>query len=431
MKMKINFSALLMFIVISTISSLYAQVDAQSYFTYLQELYKRNDKQVTNFIITEMNCFLRMYPEDTNAARVLAMQDTLFERNGKKNESFACTLKMLFLYPQSPLCANCNANLQKLYLTDKNILEKKELITNSLLTGPTDVLRQNRYYNYLHLLHGLKMEKLYEWTQTEIQNFVQLFPADTRLDQILAWSAELYGLSGNKNEAVDTYLKITIFYPKSLLLPQVMYERGLLYNDKLNNPEAAVAAMTALVEKYPQSDYAANALLQSATLKKDKLKDYNGAIADYRQFINLYPAHDKVMEALWNIAQIYHKNLKDYNLAISAYNEVVTKYNTFVTGVNALEEIADIYEKTLRDIPNAVKALVQISELHPTFEKSPDYLFEAASLCEKELKDLPRAKEYYELFLKKYPNHKKAKDATRQIEKIQPSASQTTSPLEY
>lgn len=431
MKTKTVFQCVLLLVVVSCASSLFARVDASGYFSYLQELYNRQDQQISNFIINEMNYFLRTYPQDSNAARVLAMQDTVYENSGEKYQSFASALKLLYLYPQSPFVANSNANLQKHCLAEKKLLEKKDLIASALTTGVVDVLHSNRYYNYVNLLHELKIDKLFARTQSELQNFMLCYPDDNRLDQILTWSAELYGLSGNKNEAVDTFLKIILLYPSSPLLPQVMYERGLLYSDKLNKYSAAVTSFLMVVEKYPQSQYAAAALFQSAALKREKLVDYDGAIKDYRRFIDLNPTENKVMDALWNIGQIYHKNLKDYNKAIPVYNEIVGKYSTFLIGVKALEQIAEIYEKNQRDFFNTVATLVQISEQHPTYEKSPDYLFQAASLCEKELGDNRRAKEYYELFLKKYPNHKKAKETAKQLEKIQPATIQTTSPLEY
>jgi len=425
------FFKVVIFVLIGIIfSPVFAQIDSQKYYNYLEKEYKLYDKHLKKYLIDEINLFLRLFPDNEMAPKLINMQDSLYEKDGKDYESFASALKISLLYPQSDFVVNSNARVLKFIDDKKDMADKKEVILKEIQDSVIVNLVENRYFNYLKLLYNLEQKKLFDRTLVELQNYQLRFPNDTRIDQILTWCADVYARAGDENEANASYLKVLTIFPDSKLIPYVYYQRAVLYAEEFKDSESAVSILTEVIKKYPDSQHSAEALFLAAKLKKDKIKDYDGALADYRKFIISYPNNDKVMNALWQIAQINHKNLKKYDEAISVYMEIEAKYSTFLSGLNALEQIAKIYEKNLKDYPNAVLALVKISENHPAYEKSPDYLLKAASLSEDKLKDYAKAKSYYELFLKKYPDHKKAKNATKQVQKIQPLIDANASPLE-
>ncbi len=411
-------------------SPLFAQIDPQKFYSYLQQEYKLDDKRLKTYLINEINVFLKLFPDNEMAPNLLNMQDSLYDKAGKDYESFAAALKNLVLYPQSNFVVQSKARVFK-FIDDKNdIADKKEVIFKVIQDSVIVNLAENRYFNYLKLLYNLEQKKLFDFTLAELENFLFRFPGDNRIDQILTWNADIYARQGEENEANSSYLKVLTIFPDSKLIPYVYYQRAVLTADEFKDPKSAVNILSELIVKYPDSEQSAEALFLTAKLKEEKIKDYEGSIVDYRKFIVTYPDNDKVMNALWQIAQIYHKNLKNYNEAISVYMEIEARYSTYLLALDALEQVAEIYKKELKDYPNAVLALAKISENHPAYEKSPDCLLEAASLCEDELKDYPKAKFYYELFLKKYPDHKKAKNALKQLQKIQPLIDSNASPLE-
>ncbi|MBN2410295.1 tetratricopeptide repeat protein [candidate division KSB1 bacterium] len=430
--MKKNFYIHVLFFILAGVwlSPLFAQIDSHKFYGYLQKEYKLDDKNLKKYLINEIDVFLRLFPDNEAAPNLINMQDSLYDKDGKDYESFATALKNLVLYPQSNFVVQSKDRVLEFIEDKKDIAEKKEVIFKVIQDSVFVNLAENRYYNYLKLLYDLEQTKLSDFTLAELQNFVFRFPNDNRIDQILTWYADVYARDGEENEANASYLKVFTIFPDSKLIPYVYYQRAVLYADEFKDAKSAVSILSEVIEKYPDSEQAAEALFLAAKLKEEKIKDYDGAIIDYRKFIVTYPDNDKVMNALWQIAQINHKNLKKYDEAISVYMEIEAKYSTFLSALNALEQIAEIYKKELKDYPNAVLALAKISENHPAYEKSPDYLLDAASLCEDELKDYSKAKFYYELFLKKYPDHKKAKNATKQLQKIQPLIDTNISPLE-
>ena len=66
-----------------------------------------------------------------------------------------------------------------------------------------------------------------------------------------------------------------------------------------------------------------------------------------------------------------------------------------------------------------VETYERIADINMNYKKAANKLYLAGSICESDLKDDQKAIYYYQLFLEKYPNHKKALDVRVKIQHIQ------------
>jgi outer membrane protein assembly factor BamD (BamD/ComL family) len=126
--------------------------------------------------------------------------------------------------------------------------------------------------------------------------------------------------------------------------------------------------------------------MKSASGKVEK-GDISEAISDYQKVVNEFPDSELAPEAIVRQASLYHDN-KVKN----------------VKHIEALNKAADLF--------------FSVSDKYPESEQAGASLFMAGFIYANELQDYTKAKAVYNLFLKKYPRHELADDATEELENI-------------
>ncbi len=396
-----------------------AQEDPGKLFTYLQDIYNRHDKNLSEFLIGELDQYVTRFPEGEKTPEAQYLLAKVYQEKGDKHKALAAFLKAMSLYPNADRRQE-SANEARLIITAENAYKEKRAALLAILeTPPAGENPADLYYHYLNRAMALDHNDIANLILDDARKFLVQFPEDTRQDSVLLTIAEVYARKGDERETEASYLRLEYCFPESPLLPYARYCRGVILSKELGDHKRAIEILGAVVAEHPQSGYAAAAQLKIAEIKREKLKDYAGAVADYRKFIESKADSAKAVEALWAIAEIDANNLKDYNGAIQAYNEIVEKYQADKRAANAMEKIGDIYKDKLADYGKAAEQYAKIAEVFPDYEKAPDLLLKAGSVCEDKLKDDRRAAEYYRTIFEKFPKHKSADEAKKRIEKAQ------------
>lgn len=117
-------------------------------------------------------------------------------------------------------------------------------------------------------------------------------------------------------DAADAYLDFARNFPKSPLIAQAFYERGLALK-RLGRPGDAAKSFETLLERAPDSAYAADAHLQLGQLYTE-LGRTGDALTQYRAMGRTSEAKDADREALLLMAQV-HYNAKRYADAVPLY----------------------------------------------------------------------------------------------------------------
>ena len=99
-------------------------------------------------------------------------------------------------------------------------------------------------------------------------------------------------------------------------------------HSQLNQPERAIEAYQALLEKYPTDKLAAEAQWRIAHLKHTVLHQLPLAIDAYKKVADNFPTSNFAAEALFHIANI-HRETEKYQKALTVYNDIAEKYPNF------------------------------------------------------------------------------------------------------
>jgi TolA-binding protein len=396
-----------------------AQYSADNLEAFYNDVYARHDKKLQDFLVRELNQYLQNFSASDHAAEATCLLARVYLDKGKKYPALATFFKMMYFYPDTTQLSECRKQVKDFVTREsafKNKQEKLFAILNSQLPINTPI---ERHEAYVAFLVDLDESNLYEFAQTEIQQFISHYPTDSRIDKMIQWNADLYAKMDMPNEASACYLQLGALFPDSPLVPDALHSRGVLLSDKLDNYNDAVQTFADIVTKYPTSEFAGESLFKSGEIKQKELKNYEGAIADYRKLVTDYPQHKLTVNALMAISRIFAQNLKNYPAAIACYEEIVEKYPSSPLGVDALEEIGNIYYNQLKDYSRAAEYYAKISEIHPASDEAPEMLLKAGVVSEEKVPDFPLALEYYQKVIDKYPNHKKADEAAKRKAKLE------------
>jgi tetratricopeptide (TPR) repeat protein len=120
---------------------------------------------------------------------------------------------------------------------------------------------------------------------------------------------------GKHSSSLADYNQVLTLSPKSA---NAYYNRGLLKQNKLNDPQGALADYNQAISLNPKL---AEAYTNRGNLKADKLNDSRGALADYNQAISLNP---KLAETYYNRGNLKADKLNDFQGALADFNQAIS-----------------------------------------------------------------------------------------------------------
>ncbi len=397
----------------------FAQYDSAKHLSFIRDAYNRHDKNLSEYLLVELEQFLDMNPEAAQAAEAQFLMAKVYEEKGEKHVALAAFLKTAFLYQQNNWAQESSTAARKILLEEEPYKKQPEQWNAQLAkTAMPDSATQG-FYNYLEVLVSLESNKLQLEIAQQAAEFHASFPNDARSDVVARWRAEAFAKAEKPREAALSYLRFEYLHPESALLPYARYSRGVILTKELGDHKAALDVFVQVVTTHAQSEYAPSAQFMLGEIKREKTKDPRGALVEYRKLVDTYPTSEHVVAALFAMAAINANELKDYTTALAAYDEIVAKHKADKRGSEALEKAAELLKDKAGDFNKAAEYYARIAELYPLYEKAPDMLLKAASLCEEKLKDTKRAADYYNLVISKFPEHKKAEEARKKLAKLQ------------
>ena len=396
-----------------------AQYDSAKHLTFIRDAYNRHDKNLSEYLLSELEQFLDMNPETAQAAEAQFLIAKVHEEQGEKHVALAAFLKTAFLYPQSNWAQESNNAARKILTEEEPYKRQSEKWSAQLAKAATPDSATQGFYNYLDALVNIESNKLQLEITQEAGAFHTNYPNDARSDIVARWRAEAFAKAEKYREAALSYLRFEYLYPESALLPFARYSRGVLLSQELGDHKAALEALSQVVTAHAQTEYAASAQYMLGEIKREKAKDHRGALVEYRKLVDTYPANENVVAVLFAMAAINANELKDYTAALAAYDEIVAKHQADKRGSEALEKAAELLKDKVADFNQAAEYYAKVAEVYPLSEKAPDMLLKAAGLCEEKLKDTKRAADYYNLVISKFPAHKKADEVRKKLAKLQ------------
>lgn len=218
------------------------------------------------------------------------------------------------------------------------------------------------------------------------------------------------GMEGAASEYLTQFL---VRYPKSDLLPEVLWQRGTIYALYQNRYTEAISDYRELLEVAPKSSHAFEAQKAIAQIFEQKLDNCRRAIVEYQRLISDFETVVGDDEFQFRIAHCFY-TLLNFDQSILEYQILIDRYPASPLVPEAYFQIATVLQ-TAGALEPAEDAWKNYLARYPGGEKVVDARFGLAATLE-EQERLDEALGMYQEIFDQYPN----KDAiTWRIEKVQ------------
>lgn len=388
------------------------------YAAYIASLENLPAKDFSDILITELNEYIRRFPDAANLDDMHFKMASIFSDNKKPLESFFTHLQFVYFYPNSKHLSVVKDRLRTLLIQDskfKDVKDKVETILNPKILEDT---REARHFTFLRDARDYNLPAMAKLLIHSCEEFVREFPKSPKAEETLFWKAELLAKDQQYERALAEYLKVTYLHKQGLLVTASKLRMAELFTERLKMHQNAILTLEEFLLEFPDDPQAPYAQMRMAKILEQEKKTYLEAINAYTAVAKRYPTSVEAVPALFEAARLYEEKFKEYDQAIRVYTEIVRDFPKDLKAPYALAEAARIYEKRLNDDFNAASVYYKVYGLYPESQIAAASLYAAAEIHEKRLKDLQKAMEYYRLVVDKYPNDTLASKASGRIEKL-------------
>ncbi len=411
MSLQQNFKLLKAFLLIFLISlSLFAQNDVTKRFTFLQQIYFENQHhQYDAFLKEEFQTFLQKYPNFAQNDQILYMLGDVQFRHQQIPRALLSYLKIVVLYPKSPLVSEAKTQITKLLNSGDLFcfVECKDRFLDYMENRHFFENKAEAYIDIYNFIFGLNLDCFNEALLEDIGIFERTcsstMPATGSKDLIFYWKGQLNRKLGNFNTAEANFRLVINAFKESPLYANALFNAAMLDYRQLSKIEKAKEDFIELINSFPQDAHAALAQFYLAELYADSLDSLQAGIDNYRLFMDAFPQHRLYNQAFKRLTFLLFKAQR-YEEAITLIGVNLNKQPTDSTIHVIVDSMAHIFETKFKQYNTAARCYVLLSSQSVRTEKRPFYLFQAARLYYEKLKDVARASDICNRLQNEFPD---------------------------
>jgi len=420
-------AAVLLLIALTSVSA--ALPDENAYFDLLKEKYQTDLESYGEALIDELTIFRDIYPRSAKMDSVEFFLADLYEKNKFEPAALAGYLKIVFVYPSSPLIPACLINLQRLagarkggitsLFGDDELKALKGFVLKILEDELTSRGGQNGNLEFIQVLADAAVSSLATYTANECRHYLYRLGYREQADRVTVIRGDMHRLRREWRRAILAYRTVPLIAPYGEAVAESMLKRGDIYFRELDNPLMASSIYRSVLDKYPASLEAARASVYLAEVEESE-KNYARAVLQLEDTAKRFPFSEIRMDCYRRIARLYTERLDDPQKAVLFYERHVSEYPEDLRSAELLIKIGELHEKKMKNYADAVGAYRRLVELFPDNADGPEYLLRAADLADTRLNDAELAATLYRQLTRDYPESdqgKKAADILRKRNK--------------
>jgi tetratricopeptide (TPR) repeat protein len=396
----------------------------QEYWQLLSSRYQASSENYAEPLLEELAVFNSLYPRTAHGDSVAWMSGVMQEHQKKQELALASYLKLLYVYPQSPLVAPARGRLEALAgnrrrgitaLFADNELEVLQDHVQRMLGQEIETQGGERgYFDFLLLLADAKVKDLAGYTVAQARHYLYRADYSWRADRVCVIIGDMQRVLRKWRSALLAYRTASFAAPMGESVSMALLNAGTVYLRPLKNYEMSRRTFKEVIEQFPASMDAAHASLMIAEVDLDQEKPEQ-ALIRLEDTATRFPFPEIRIEAWEKAAWVYEHRLDDPAQGAVYLEKIVEEFPAQVKTAEVLIKLGKLREDKLRDPAGAVKAYVLLADLFSGNPLATRYLFRAAELTEGKLKDKEQAAAIYKRLADNYPETKEGKEASKKI----------------
>jgi TolA-binding protein len=407
-------------LIILSANTLLSQLPESGSFQYLKDAFSKRNSDVMDYLINECNQYLLSFWDSPNADEVLFMLGRMYEDESMYEQAFLSYLKIKFIHPNSNRRNDSVSNLnQIIHNKAEGMFSEKRKDIDELVSQTLSFTDRNlAFFDYIKYIYELNVEDLNEYLLQDIKTYIIIYTEKAKnVDQLYFWIGSLYKKSSEWDPSILAFEKIKYLSPESLLIPQALFQVALLQYQETGQYNEAKDTFVSLISANPDLSVSGDAQFYLAELYENKLENPDEAVANYRVLVESYPDNRFAVESLKRVANIM-QDKDNYVEAIASYYQIYELYPKNSYTPEAILEIENLYLEKLENYEKAIETLKLYAEQFPQREDAAERLYDAGELYNDELNNKQAAIDTYTDVTNKFPNSDYAEKAKERIQDI-------------
>jgi TolA-binding protein len=407
-------------LVILPVSPLLSQLPEPGSFEYLKQAFDKRNSDVMEYLIAECNQYLLSFWDSPNADEVVFMLGRMYEDESMYAHAFLSYLKIKFIHPNSDRRNDSVSNLNQIVHNKAEGLfsEKRKNIDELISQTLSFSDRNSAYYDYIKFIFELNIDDLNEILMQDINYYILIYTDKAKnVDQLYFWIGGLYKKSSDWHQSILAYEKIKYLTPESILIPQALFQIALLQYQETGQYNEAKETLVSLISAHPDLSVSGDAQFYLAELYQERLDNPDEAVANYRLLVESYPQNRFSVESLKRVAEIM-QDKENYVEAIASYYQIFELYPKDTYTPEAILEIESLYRRRLENYEKAIETLKLYADQFPQREDAAERLYDAGEMYRDELNNKQAAIDTYTEVINKFPNSDYADNAKDKIQDL-------------
>lgn len=384
----------------------------------LKGLSRRDDKLFSRALATNVNTWIKQYPDHESAKQAYLLEADYLIRAGENAPALLNLFKVRFFYPNAEDVAYLTKHIER--LVDDLDKKKKPEALRMLAMNTEGMSMAQKEASLLNALVKTNFRDTYPYTVEAFEDFFVKYPDFEENDKMELLYGDLHRHNGNYQAAIVQYKKVSELYPDTPFKAASMRMTGDVYADNLRNYESALSIYTNVLKQFPESNEVGVVYKHMAIMEENR-KNYNDALVDYNKAIEMLEGRPTAYEAWRGKADVYAK-MKEYEAAYKTLEETAELFQEDESKyVDTLLAAAEMAGKRLKNPQKRSLSLEKIMLRYPKTQQAPHILFELGYTYEKSDR-AAQAMDTYKNLIVSYPTDGYAKRGQDRLDRLEKKA---------
>ncbi len=396
----------------------------QEYWQLISSRYGASSENYAEPLLEELAVFESLYPRSSHGDSIALMSGVMYEHLKNQPLALASYLKLLYVYPQSPLAATARGKLETLagnrrrgitaLFSDKDLEVLQDHVQRMLKQDAETQGGEQGCFDFLLLLADAGVKDMAAYTVAQARHYLYRADYSWRADRVCVIIGDMQKVLRKWRSALLAYRSAAIVDPQGESVGMALFNAGTVYLRPLKNFEMSRRTFGEIIEQFPASMDAARAALMIAEVDLEQERPEQ-AIIQLEDTAARFPFPEIKIEAWEKAAWVYEHKLDDSAKGAGYLEKIAAEFPEQTRTAEVLIKLGRIYEDRTAETAKAIDTFIRLADLFPENPLVPRYLYRAGELAEKKLKDQEQAATIYKRLATAYPETDEGKKAGKKI----------------
>jgi len=382
------------------------------------KLFSSEIENIAPYQLDELAFYYRLYYPDARADSVLDFITQVYIRTADWAKAELYLIKFLYLHSGSPLYEEVKNIRSAIFQTEKYFKPYMAFLSDLVNSVPQEADQEKANFQFVEMLKDWPDAAVRENFIAEGRQFLLLYPYSATAPLVQQWIAETQLQKGQPHSAFLTWQKIMLLYPDKPVFQKGLYLTGQIQQQHFAEFENAIKTCREYIRRFPDDTLAADCQYRLAKMYDENLNNWEAATQEDLKFADRYPQAPQTIAVLNRRAVIQATQMSMVEEAVTTYKLIDQRYPDTPAAQEALLAAGNLYNSKAR-YEQAIEVYQSIFQKYPQSDKAVQALEKTVVIYNKKIKNLEKTIETLNLIIANYPGTKAEANATKLVKKLE------------